>query len=157
MTFARRLLAGLSCLALVCQADEAVTLQLVGTTEIESSFTAYLREHGSEHVFTLSDGETANGWRITETTRDAANHVLRIHLRRDDTAFWLGVSGGIAHPVPAAAEKEDSKPLIDIPASQRGPLHEQVLHRSRLKHKPEARKARRDVSDLDPFPSKLVR
>lgn len=152
-----RILSGLACLTLISHADEAALLQLVGTTEIDRSFTAYLREDGSAHVFTLSEGETANGWRIKEATRDASNHVMRIHLQRDSTAFWLGVSGTAAtNPEPVAAEKPDSKPLIDVPASQRGALHEQALHRSRLKHKPEARKAHRDVSDLDPFPTKLA-
>lgn len=151
-----RILSGLACLTLISHADEAAPLQLVGTTQIDRSFTAYLREDGGEHVFTLSEGETANGWYISQTKRDAGGNVVRIHLQRGSTAFWLGVSGGVATPEPAVAEKPDSKPLIDVPASQRGPLHEQALHRSRLKHKPEARKAHRGASDLDPFPTKLV-
>jgi YD repeat-containing protein len=151
------LLSGLTCLALISHADEAAPLQLVGTTQIDRSFTAYLREDGGEHVFTLGEGETANGWQISQTTRDAGGNVVRIHLQRDSTTFWLGVSGTApTNPETVTAEKPDSKPLIDVPGSQRGPLQEQALHRSRLKHKPEARKAHRRASDLDPFPTKLA-
>ena len=53
------LLSGLACLTLISHADEAAPLQLVGTTQIDRSFTAYLREDGNEHVFTLGEGETA--------------------------------------------------------------------------------------------------
>jgi hypothetical protein len=151
-----RLLSGVACLTLISHADEAAPLQLVGTTQIDRSFTAYLKEDGGEHVFTLGEGETANGWCISQMKRDERGNVVRIRLQRGSTALWLGVSGSVTTPEPAVAEKSDSKPLIDVPASQRGPLHEQVLHRSRLKHKPEAHKAHREVSDLDPFPTKLA-
>jgi hypothetical protein len=151
-----RLLLGLACLTLISRADEAAPLQLVGTTQIESSFTAYLKEDGGEHIFTLGEGETANGWCISQMKHDASGQVVRIHLQRGSTALWLGVSGAVTTPEPVVAEKLDSKPLIDVPASQRGSLHEQSLLRSRLKHKPAAHKAHREVSDLDPFPTKLA-
>ena len=151
-----RLLLGLACLTLISRADEAAPLQLVGTTQIDSSFTAYLKEDGGEHIFTLGEGETANGWCISQMKRDASGQVVRIHLQRGSTALWLGVSGAVPPTKPVVADKSDSKPLIDVPASKRGPLHEQALHRSRLKHKPAAHKAHREVSDLDPFPTKLA-
>ena len=155
-----RLLSGLACLALISHADEAPPLQLVGTTQIDSSFTAYLREGGSDHVFTLGEGETANGWHISQTTRDAGGSVVRVHLQRGSTAFWLGVSGGsplVASAAPSATSASDPTPLIGCPSSKHGAMHDQLLHRSRLKNKPAARAAYRQVSDLDPFPTKLIR
>ncbi|MFN0078583.1 MAG: hypothetical protein ACKVY0_19155 [Prosthecobacter sp.] len=140
------------------EAEPPPTLQLVGTTQIDRAFTAYLRENGgSGHVFTLSEGETAGGWRITETTRDTHGQIIRIHLQRGDAGLWLSISGGSSAAAPVTAEKTDTQPLIDIPDSKRGPLHDQVLHRARIKHKPQARAAHCQISDLDPFPAKPSR
>ena len=154
------LLSGLACLTLISHADEAAPLQLVGTTQIDRSFTAYLREDGNEHVFTLGEGETANGWQISQTTRDAGGSVVRIHLQRGTAGLWLGVAGGspsTASAAPTATAASDATHLIDTPSSKHGAMHDQLLHRSRLKNKPSARAAHRQVSDLDPFPTKLNR
>jgi hypothetical protein len=139
-------------------AEPPPPLQLVGTTQIDRSFTAYLRENGGGgHVFTLSQGETANGWCITETVHDTHGQIARIHLQRGSTGLWLGVSGSSSATAPVPVHQADSQPLIDIPVSKRGPLHDQMLHRARIKLKPQARAAHRQVSDLDPFPTKLSR
>lgn len=134
-------------------------LQLLGTTQVDKVFTAYLQE-GSGPVFTLREGGTADGWRIIDTSRDAHGHVVRIHLQRGTTGLWLGVAGGspsTASAAPAATASADTVPLIDTPSSRHGSMHDQLLHRSRLKNKPAARAAHRQVSDLDPFPTKLHR
>ncbi len=153
----RLLLAGLSCLALISHAEDAVPLQLIGTTQIDRSFTAYLRENGGGQIFTLGEGETANGWRITDTTRDTRNHVVRIHLQRGRTSLWLGIAGASTSHLAPGTAKPNAEPLIDIPVSASGRLHDQMLHRSRIKHKLEVRRALRETSDLDPFPTKGTR
>lgn len=156
MSFTRVIVRGLFSLALTSHAEESAPLQLVGVTQIDRAFTAYLRENDSEHIFTLSEGEVGYGWHIAESILGQNNEVVRIRLQRGEASFWLGVSGVVCAPTPVVAEKTDDKPLIDIPVSDRGPLHNQMLLRSRIKRKPEARAALREVSDLDPFATKLV-
>lgn len=149
-------------LTLPAAAEEAAPIQLLGLTQIDQAFTAYLRENGGQHVFTLSEGEVGNGWRIIEVLRGSQQEVLRICLQRGQHSIWLGVAG-VAAPAPASSSSllagsgEQVRALIDIPVSARGVLHDQLLHRSRTRHKPQARAAQREVSDLDPFPTKLSR
>lgn len=157
MSISHRLaLIGFLSLARLAPAGEVPPLQLIGVTQIDHALTAYLRDAGSGHIFTLATGEFADGWSITDSQLGHHNEVVRIRIQRGQTGLWLGVSGA-SLPVAAPAALGHDQPLIDIPPSTRGPLHEQLLHRARTRHKPQARAAHREVSDLDPFPTKLSR
>ncbi|MFN7562461.1 MAG: hypothetical protein ACK5TH_11830 [Prosthecobacter sp.] len=136
--------------------------RILGTAQIGGKFLAYLLPPGSSLPLQLVEGESASpeAWQILEVRRSPQLEPLQLHIQHGSERHWLAVSGGAVtapsggHHLTAPAI---SQPLIDIPASPSGPLHDQALHRSRIKNKPVARAAHRSPSDLDPFPTKLAR
>ncbi|MBL9130762.1 MAG: hypothetical protein JNG86_06155, partial [Verrucomicrobiaceae bacterium] len=150
----RALLAALSlAISQIAAADEP---RIVGTAQIGDKFLAYLLPPGSTVPVQLIEGENASPdtWRILEIHRGPQNEPLRLHIQCGSQRQWLAVSGGTA-PAPGvevrrAEATADTAPLIDVPVSPHGPLHDQMLHRSRIKAKPAARAADRLSSDLDP-------
>lgn len=137
--------------------------RIVGTAQIGTKFFAYLLPPGSSTPVQLVEGENASQdtWRLLEVHRGPQNEPLRFLIQFGSQRQWLTVGGGIA-PAPEsvvrpATATESATPAIDVPQSAHGQLHNQTLHRSRIKNKPVARAALRSTSDLDPFPSKLAR
>jgi hypothetical protein len=136
--------------------------RILGTAQIGDKFLACILPPGSSLPLHLVEGEKASPdtWQLLEVRRDARAEPLHLHIQFGSERHWLAVTGSLISAPPTAASAPLSAatpPLIDIPASLRGPLHDQALHRSRIKHKPVARAAHRSPSDLDPFPSKLAR
>lgn len=143
-------------------AAEAPPPHLVGVSQIGAVITAYLRPGGTETVASLTWGENAavQGWRFTEVRRAAGSQeVVGIRLESGPRSVWLPVMGaGALASASVAAATASTPPLpgLDIPVSKHGPLHDQLLHRSRLRPRLLRNRPGHAATDLDPFPSHLV-
>lgn len=131
--------------------------RIVGTAQIGEKLLVYLCPPGCSTPVRLIEGENAasDTWHLLQVHRGAQNEPLRFLIQFGSQRQWLTVGGGIA-PAPESLIPA-ATPAIDVPQSPNGQLHNQTLHRSRIKDKPVARAAHRSPSDLDPFPSKLAR